>query len=285
MPMLGAGGGSAAMDNVLSQLDAAAAGGGAAQTAVSPYRIPVRTGRQYSIPSNRGQFDGDINTVGKTVRQPRDQSERFDLTDTGVQAAIGMWYGFDDDYRSSMMKRMWFLGLIKTPTDFDAATKVWQQAVGHAANFANQGREIDPQDVLEMMADGSQGANGGPGSSGYRQQATTHRSIDLTDPATAREWVQQAFKQSMGRKAEDAEVRAMVDALHKQQQSNPQVTTMTPTKWDANGNAIESTTTTTGGVDPNSFFAQQMAADPEAGAHQAAAELFPALMQAIGSAV
>jgi hypothetical protein len=75
----------------------------------------------------------------------------------------------------------------------------------------------------------------------------------------------------------------MVDALHEKQRANPQVTTMTPTKFDQNGNAIESTTTTTGGVDPNSFFAQQMAADPEAGAHQAAAELFPALMQALGA--
>ena len=283
MPMLGSGD---AKSNALNQLDAAASGAGAAAgTAISPYRIPVRTGGVTQTEGRRTVGGRSKDTGGVNAGLYGDAGEtpevmHLPLNDQGMQAAIGAWYGFTDEKRSDLMKKMWLLGLTKSPTDFDGAVSVWQKAVNHAASFAQQGREIDPQDVLGMMADGSGGANG---KGGYRQQATTNRAIDLTDPATAREWVQQAFHQSMGRKAEDAEVRALVDALHEKQQADPRVTTNTPTKWDQNGNALDSTTTTTGGVDPNSFFANRMANDPEANAHQAAADLFPALMQALGA--
>lgn len=282
MPMLGAGGGGSAVDQAKAALAAAAAGGGGLSAVSQGPLIPVRGNLgSYLKPVNRGQFDGDIHTTGPTVKERTPLTSHNDLN---PDAAIGAWYSFTDEDRSSLMKRMWFLGLTKSPTDFDSAFAVWKAAVAHAAGFAAAGKKVDPRDVIEMLADGKDGANG-PNGNGYRQQQTVHRSIDLTDPATAQEWVQQAFHQSMGRKAEPAEVRALVDALHEKQRANPQVTTSTPTKWDANGNAIESTTTQTGGVDPDAFFAARMAADPEAGAHQAAADLFPALMQAIGSAV
>jgi hypothetical protein len=274
-------GGSAA-DKAKAALAAAQSGGGQPSSAKGPQvTVPITWGAgSYLKPVNEGQFDGDIHTQAPgNVRDKTNLSKTDYLT---PEAAAGAWYSFSDDQRSGLMKRMWFLGLTKSATDFDGAFSVWKNAVGHAANFALSGRQIDPKDVLEMMADGSEGADG---KGKYRQQESVHRSIDLTDPATAREWVQQAFHQSMGRKAEDAEVRALVDALHERQKSNPQVTTSTPTKWDENGNAVDSTTTQTGGVDPDAFFAAQMATDPEAGAHQAASTLFPALMQALGSAV
>ena len=263
----------------------AASKGGAAPSSASgqkmttsTFRIPVRNGG-YLMPVNQGQFDDDPRTTVKT-KQKVDRVDKFDLTDTGLEAAVGAWYAFGDDDRADLMKRMWFLGLTKSPTDFDAAFRVWSSAVQHSARFAANGREMDPRDVMEMMADGGASADG---KGKYKQQQTTSRRIDLTDPATAREWVQEAYKASMGRRAEDAEVRALIDALHDRQQATPAVTTTTPTKWDENGNAIESTTTTSGGVDPDAFFAAQMRDDPEAGAHQAAAELFPALQQLLGA--
>jgi hypothetical protein len=233
-------------------------------------------------PGHTNSFNHDENPDGPhgaTSHQYK-TVDHFDLTDDGVQRVIGAWYSMDDAHRQSLMKKMWYLGLTKSADDFDGAFSVWKQAVSHAANFTQAGRPMDPQDVLGMMADGSQGpgakAKGGPRSS---------RQIDFTDPATAKAWVTTAFQQSMGRDPNDAEIRAMTDSLHKAQQMTPQVTTTTPTKFDAEGNVIDSTTTTTGGVDPQAFFQNQMNADPEAGAHQAAAQLLPALMQALGSGV
>ncbi len=277
--------GATAADRARDALAAARAGGGSTSkaSAASPYRIPVRSGGSTHT-ENRRTVGGRAFEGGNAGLYSDDPSEipevgRFTLDDNGIQAAIGSWYAFDDDQRKSLMSKMWYLGLTDSSTDFDGAFKAWQAAVGHAARFAAAGREIDPRDVLDMLSDGQQGAS----AESKRQQTTVRRSIDITDPATAREWVQQAFQQSMGRKAEDAEVRALVESLQAQQRGNPTVETMTPTKWDEQGNAIESTTTQTGGVDPDAFFARQMADDPEAGAHQAAAQLYPALLQALGA--
>ena len=278
MAMLGASDSSTAIQDAMNKLRAASTGGGgAAQAAVSPYRIPVKTGAQYNHPSNRGQFDDDIHTVGKTVNEKRDVTDYFDLTDEGVNAAIGSWYTFDDDERSALMKKMWFLGLIKDPSDFDGAYRAWQVAVGHAARFADTGKEIDPRDVLDMLGDSKAGA-------GTKQKAgpITRRQIDLTNPETAKAWITQAFAQSMGRAPEDAEVRALADALNERERANPTVQTTTPTKWDDQGNAIDSTTSTTGGFDSSAYLQNQISSDPEATAHQAAGELYPALLAALG---
>lgn len=278
MAAIGATDSGSSVESALAALRALQGGGTApGMKPVSPYRIPVRTGRSYSTPSNRGQFDGDIRTSGKTVREEQDIVDRFDLSDEGVDAAIGAWYGFEDEERQSLMKRMWYLGIIKDPHDFDGAYKAWQVAVGHAARFAQTGKEIDPRDVIEMLADGE----GGAGKS-RKAGPTTRRQIDLTDPETAKAWVSQAFQQSMGRAPEAAEIRAMVDALNERERANPTIQTNTPTRWDDQGNPIDSTTTTSGGFDSAAFIQNQVDADPEATAHQAAGELYPALLAALG---
>lgn len=270
-------------DNAAERAHAKLRGGaGATAPQVSPYRIPIRTGRYtYYRPVNRGQFDGDTRTSGPDLRQKDDVdvTERFELTDEGVNSAFGTWYSFDDSQRAELAKKMWYLGLIKDPNDFDGAYSTWKKAVEHAARFALTGREIDPRDVLDMMGD----AESGPGAPKQKQGPVTSRSIDLTDPTTARAWIQQAFKQSMGRNAEDAEIRAMADALADAERAHPKVTTSTPTKWDDNGNPIDSITTTTGGMSSEAFIQNQVDADPEATAHQAAGELYPALISMLGA--
>lgn len=271
--------GSTAADRARAQL--ASGGGGSTKVTVSPFQIPIKFGGySYSRPINQGQFDGDLSTHSRAKEEVyRDEVERFDLTDDGVNGAMGAWYSFSDEARAALSKKMWYLGLIKDPNDFDAAYNQWKTAVEHAGRFAMTGREIDPQDVLEMMGD----AASGPG--GTRQQAgpVTRRQIDLTDPETAKAWIQQAFSQSMGRAPEDAEVRALADALNQRERANPTIQTSTPTKFDDEGNPVDTSVVTTGGVNSQAFLQNQIAADPEATAHQAAGELYPALLQALGA--
>lgn len=284
MVAMGAATGGTAADRAKAAL--ASGGGGAAMPSpATAYQIPIRTGSfGYDRGVNRGQFDGDIHTAGPGTKEhvSKTLTSRFDLTDEGVNAAFGTWYSFDDGQRAALSKKMWYLGLIKDPNDFDSAYDVWKKAVTHAGRFAMTGKEIDPQDVLDMMGD----AANGPGGAGHRQQGpVTRRQIDLTDPETAKAWVQQAFQQSMGRAPEDAEIRAMIDALGRKEKANPTVQTTTPTKWDDQGNPIDSTTTTSGGFNSQAFLQNQISADPEATAHQAAGELYPALMQALGASL
>jgi hypothetical protein len=253
---------------------------------VSPYQIPIWFGNYVSAgpgPGHTNQFHGGDNPDGPNAPKfhTGQNVHNYDLTDTGINAAVAAWYQFDDEHRKALMNRMWYLGLIKSPTDFDGAYQMWGNAVQHAARFANAGKPIDPKDMLEMLADGKQGA-------GPKQQQTVSRSIDLTDPETAKAWVTQAYMQSMGRAPEDAEVRAMADALMAQEKAHPRITTTTTTQhFDAAGNPVnqDQSSTTSGGVDAQAFLANQINADPESVAHQAAAQYLPALHALLGAGV
>lgn len=252
----------------------------AAQPMTSPYRIPFYVGSSVVHGGGPGsQSLGHEHPDGPHPPKTHEYRDvqHFDLTDDGVNAVIGQWYAMDDAKRAGLMNKMWYLGLIKSKDDFDGAYGVWKNAVTHAANFAAAGKPIDPQDVLDILADsenGPQRAYQGP---------RTQRQINLTDPVQAKAFIEQAFKQSMGRNPEDAEVRALTEALHQAQKGSPVITTTTPTKFAADGSVIDSTTTSSGGVDMQSFLDPRINDDPEATAHQAAADLFPALMQALGA--
>lgn len=273
----GSGGAAAAAQ---AALQAAQAGGGAAQMA-TPYQIPIRMG-DYSRPTNRGQFDDNIHTSGPHTSQLAPLISRFNLDDGGLQQAMGAWYAFDDAERSKIMKKMWFLGLLKDPSDFDGAYRVWGAAVDHASRFAAQGKEMDPRDVLDIMGNATQAEKDRQKARGYAGGTFTQKStsIDLTDPTTAKAFITAAFQQSMGRDPQDAEIRSMMTALSAQEKANPKVTTTT-TKYDDNGAPINSNSTSSGGLNAEAYVSAQASADPEAGAHQAASQLFPALMQAL----
>ena len=281
MVAMGAATGGTAADKAKAAL--ANGGGGTATPTASPYQIPIKTGSfGYQRDVNRGQFDDNIHTAGPNTKQhvSKDLVSRYDLTDEGVNAAFGTWYSFDDKHRAALSAKMWYLGLIKDPHDFDGAYNVWKTAVTHAGRFAMTGKEIDPRDVLDMMGDA---ANGPGGQAKQKQGPVTRRQIDLTNPETAKAWVQQAFQQSMGRAPEDAEIRAMISALGQKERAHPTIQTTTPTAWDDQGNPIDSTTTTQAGFDSQAYLQNRISADPEANAHQAAGELYPALMQALGA--
>ena len=253
---------------------ALASSGGAATPTATQYQIPIyrgdhatRTGAEQHATA-LGMGDGSTLV------------DKFSLNDEGLNAAWGAWYTFADEDRAALSKKMWYLGLIKDPHDFDGAYNVWKTAVTHAGRFAMTGKEIDPRDVLDMMGDA---ANGPGGQAKQKQGPVTRRQIDLTDSQTAKAWITQAFQQSMGRAPEDAEIRSFIDALGQREKWHPKIETTTPTAWDDQGNPIDSTTTTSGGFNSQAYLQNRISADPEANAHQAAGELYPALMQALGA--
>jgi hypothetical protein len=273
--------------NAYEQAQARLRSGGGGPIA-QPVIVPINMGRPaYGRPVNRGEFDGDIHTTGPKVMGPADgRIDRWDVnTDQGQQAALGAWYAFTDEHRSDLAKKMWFLGLVKDPNDFSAAYNVWKEAVAHASGFAAKGREIDPQDVLDMMGDAANGA-------GNKQQQgpVTRRQVDLTNPETAKAWITQAYMSSMGRAPEEAEVRALANAIAAKERANPKVSTTTSNRFDdqgnpitdGNGNLVDSTQVNSGGFDSQAYLQNRINEDPEATAHQAAGELYPALLAALG---
>lgn len=198
------------------------------------------------------------------------------------------WAGWPSDAQQAFAKKAWYLGLISSQRDLDGAYSIWQWAVSRAKDWALAGNAMDPQDVMELLADGSPDAAKQRAINARAGQTVTQkqRKIDLTDPTSARALVEQAFQQSMGRDPTDAEVRVLTDSLHKQQKANPQVQTST-TRFDQDGNPVDDgqTTTTSGGIDPGAFIQQQAANDPEAAQYQAGTFYFQSMMNALSSPV
>lgn len=190
--------------------------------------------------------------------------------------AYRMWYEMDDGARTQLQQMMWGLGLTKGPEDIDGAFKAWQQAVDTAFQFTAAGNPKSVMDTLPMLA--NFGMAGGKGSKG----PTTSRSttFDVLDPLQAKVALHNAFQQMMGRNPTDAEMSSWISSAQSAMKAHPRVS---ETTVDANGN--QTTKTVDPGYDPQAAIQDQLNNDPEAQAHQAAATLYPALLQALRSPV
>lgn len=191
-----------------------------------------------------------------------------------IEEAIGSWYLMDDKRRSTLMEDMYSLGLIDGTNREDQAVGVWGDAVKQSWNYAQAGKDVSPEEMFKRFTNlkaGEQGPNG------VRTQ--TNISYRYMDPQGANALVRSAFRQAVGRDATDAELRSMAGAIIDGYRTTPDKTVSTT---DRSGNT---TSTTTPGFDGQAYIANQLNADPEARAHQAAAELYPALIQAIQSPV
>lgn len=252
----------------------ALSGGGAAVAAQSSPMITVR------MPKTPGQ-------PGSTTAAEHRMDMGEGTQHMSVDAATAAFWGWSDAQQKALAKKAWYLGLIASPDDIEGAFQAWKYAVGRAGDYAQAGRQMDPSDAMDLLAAGSPAAQQQRDVNGRAGQTVTQkqRQINLTDPVQARSLIEQAFQQSMGRDPTDAEYRTLLASLHSQQQANPTVT-QTTQKYDNQGNPLpDSTSTTSGGIDPSAFVQQAAQNDPEAAQYQAGTFYFNTLMKALSSPV
>ena len=200
-------------------------------------------------------------------------------TDSSIKAsspdeAYALWYQMGDKERSQLQQAMWTMGLTKGPEDIDGAFSVWQKAVDTAFRFAMNGNNKSVMDVLPMLS--NYGLAGGGNAPQTRRQTT----FNVLDPTQARAALTGAFQQMMGRNPTEAEINQWVASASAQMKAHPQIT---QTTVDAQGN--QTSQQIDPGFDPSAALQDQLNNDPEAKAHQAAATLYPALLQALQSPV
>ncbi len=168
--------------------------------------------------------------------------------------------------------------------DYNTLKTVWNDVLSESVNFTATGRSLDPNEIAKLIAgDGKANAKTAPFTG---SKTTTSRSVDLTDPATAKAMVESVMAQALGRAPNPDELTAFRQTLSAAEQANP-TTTTTTTQYQAD-QPTGQTSTTSGGL--TSTGAQQLLRDqaikkPEYGAYQAAATLMGWLGQAISSPV
>ncbi|MBA2951431.1 hypothetical protein [Streptomyces himalayensis] len=174
------------------------------------------------------------------------------------------------------------------------ASKLWKKLVQESARYGAAGKRVTPIDIMASYVSAAGGGKGsqwvqqgvfevntatgerryvGPGKylgDGKAQQTDTR--VDLTDPDTARSVATQLFQNMMGRDPGAGELGAFASALHSAEQSNPVVQTTT-TEYDMDtGQALSSSTQSSGGISAEGkayIGEQQIKGKKEYGVHQA----------------
>jgi hypothetical protein len=202
-------------------------------------------------------------------------------------------------------------GLLGDNDGFIEGQKLWKKLVDASAGLTAAGRKVAPLDILSSyLGKGPLGA-AGSGQAGaslwqvqYRSgrkflvntqtgqvkyqgpkfETTYQKSIDMTDPTTAKALATSVFQQLLHRDPGNGELASYGDALRTAEQQSP-VVANTTTEYDPNtGEAVGSTTNTTGGLtaDAKQYLeTQKVKKSKEFGVVQAATTYENALENAI----
>lgn len=165
--------------------------------------------------------------------------------------------------------------------------KLWLDAIEEARG-ASLVSPTTPWQILEAWAgnpSGYSGAGAGGRKQGPRTITQTSKSVNLTDPKTARAIAKQALRAELQRDPTKAEFATFIAGLGAAEKASPTVT-KTTSKFDAEGTQTSSSSTTSGGVNAQAFADDWMKRkDPEADAIRAGQEYFSAAQQLVGSIV
>lgn len=170
----------------------------------------------------------------------------------------------------------------------------WKDLVNASAYAVNNGERITPFEAgLRMLGNRqaagvvppTSGGKGG-GKGGYKgpvRSDTVSESVNLTDPMTARNLVDQVLTQSLGRRATSREQERFFKALTAAEEAMPKITEQTSisTPMGPGRTSSRQRTRTTGGMN-ESVFAEEFARSQEgAGEFQTATVALDAFMDAI----
>lgn len=274
------------IDDFLDRAGAASAAGTNAQSANVEPRVFWSEGPTVSTPNQRmvrpGQIALSEMAPGGVVRRDDYKS---------LSEAQGEFYRWSEDDRRKWGQHLLALGLIDDgdESNWQTLKEMWFDVVSEAANLTTAGKRVDPWKAAELIAgsDRPGGAGGGASARGFTgSRSQTSRSVDLTDPATAKALVNDVLSRQLGRAATDAEVEEFRNVLNTAERANPTVTSSTTTYQD--GNAVSQSSTTSGGLGASG--AQQVVEDavselPERQSYQAASLYFNALLGSLGTPV
>lgn len=184
-------------------------------------------------------------------------------------------------------------GMLKLGDGPLEGSKLWKKLVDEAARYGSVGKKVTPFDLMASYVSASGGGNAwtsqgvwevntvtgerryaGPGKYlGNGQAQETSSRVDLTDPDTAKAVATKLFQDMMGRDPGAGELGGFASALHSAEQNSPVVANTTTTYDMTSGQALSSSTQSSGGVSAEGkayIGEQQVKKKKEYGAFQAA---------------
>ena len=221
--------------------------------------------------------------------------------------------GLNGKQLADFQSKMVYAGLIKDNDGIMEMQAQWKKLVDSSYNLTRAGNKVSPMDVLDSYLGkgplGGKGGLSGPSSAalwqtqyrggrkflvntqtgevkyqGPRFETTYNKSIDLTDPTTAKAIATSVFQQLMHRDPGKGELAGYGSALHAAESQSPTVTNTT-TEYDPNtGEAIGQSSSQQGGfgADAKQYLAQQrVKGTKEYASTQAATTYMNALESAI----
>lgn len=158
-----------------------------------------------------------------------------------------------------------------------------------ASYFAyDPSRRVTPMDLFKYNAERNSAAGlsitgalrAGAGGAGGGPTYAIQKSVNLTDPSTARGLVNQAMENYLGRKATSKEQQTFMQALNAQEEMAP---TITEQRTSRSGRASSTTSRTTGGFNPATFAEEWAAGQQGSAEFQAATTFLDTFINAIGA--
>jgi hypothetical protein len=201
----------------------------------------------------------------------------YDKSATLTQTA-GQYFDWDDTTRNKFLSQLNLAGYDTNQLKDGQIAQLWATYAQQAASYYAQGRKMTPWDVLAMDMQQREKYLNTP-----RSVTQTSTAFDMSTKEDAHAIFMQAAQSLLGRDPTKSEVSSFQSALNAYEKANPTVTTQTTNYL---GDTVTGQTSTTkGGVKGEArqlMAVEDVKADPEFGAYQAATTYFDAMMQMIG---
>jgi hypothetical protein len=215
------------------------------------------------------------------------------------EQAWTLWQSLDQSGQKRLSNAM--NNLFPNGWDQTYIQKQWSRAVmGSERELVQNGIRVSPLEMLEIMAGGGSpskrggssgsGGGGGGGSAGGSSSSTstnTTRQVQLTNPDSARQLVNNALDTYLGRRATAEESQAFLKALNQHEQANPSMqtsTTVSAGTSDGKGNSVSQSSSDvmgSGGTSSSQFAEDWARAQEGSAEYQASTTYLDAFMQAL----
>lgn len=195
-----------------------------------------------------------------------------------LSEVANQYYSWDDKTKNKFLSQLNLAGYDTSQMKDAQVAQLWGAYAAQAGSYYAQGKKLTPWDILSKDMQAREAYLNTPRS--VTQSSTAY---DMSTREDAHGIFLQAAQSLLGRDPTKAEISAFQKALNAYEKANPTVTTTTTNYM---GDTVTGQTQTTkGGVKEGArqlMAVEDVKADPEYGAYQAATTYFDAMMEMIG---